>query len=155
MITYIKKDITTVDRGIIAHGCNARGVQGSGVAAAIRKTWPSEFDAYHTLCNDFKDRALSLLGYVQLVEVGEDVGTLYVANIITQLNYGRDGQVYADIDAVKDGLTRVIREARSLELPLYMPRIGCGLGGLDWDSQVGPILEQLNSKDVEIYVCDL
>jgi hypothetical protein len=41
-------------------------------------------------------------------------------------------------------------------LPLYMPRIGCGLGGLDWDKDVGPVLEHLAEQlNVQVYVCDL
>jgi len=152
MITYIKKDITTVERGIVLHGCNARGKQGSGVALAVRNKWPTEYTEYAKLCEEFKDNAMSLLGYLQLVEVGRG---LFVGNAITQLNYGYDGGVYADIDAVKSSLTRAVLEAKERELPLYLPRIGCGLGGLSWEKQVGPILEQLNSKDVDIYVCDL
>jgi O-acetyl-ADP-ribose deacetylase (regulator of RNase III) len=155
MITYLTKDITTVERGIIAHGCNCRGVMGSGVALAIRNKWPIVYDRYHKLFEEYKNVRMKLLGYVQLVDLTNGDETLLVANVHTQLNYGRDNLVYADIDAVKHGLSRVISDAAGLSLPLYLPRIGCGLGGLDWDTQVGPILEQLNREDVEIYVCDL
>jgi len=43
------------------------------------------------------------------------------------------------------------------DLPIYMPRIGCGLGGLDWDTEVGPIVEKINElyPRVEVFVCDL
>lgn len=32
--------------GILVHGCNCKGVMGSGVAAAIRNRWPDVYKAY-------------------------------------------------------------------------------------------------------------
>jgi O-acetyl-ADP-ribose deacetylase (regulator of RNase III) len=155
MITYLTKDITTVERGIVAHGCNCQGKMGSGVALAVRKKWPIAYEQYHKLFEEYKNVRMKLLGYVQLVDTTNGDETLLVANIHTQVNYGHDGRVYADVDAIRQGLTRVIKYAADLKLPLYLPRIGCSLGGLKWDTQVGPILEQLDHEDVEIYVCDL
>ena len=36
MIQYKKGDLLSVTKGIIAHGCNAQGVMGSGVALQIK-----------------------------------------------------------------------------------------------------------------------
>lgn len=49
---YIKKDITTVNWGIIAHGVNCRGRMSSGVAAAIRSKWPIVYDKYREMYDD-------------------------------------------------------------------------------------------------------
>lgn len=157
MIEHITKDLTTVGRGVIAQGVNCRGVMGSGVALALRTKFPEIFPPYKELCNEYSNNRLSLLGCVQLVDVSDlsRNETLIVANCFTQLNYGRGNVVYADIDAVKHSLVRLIAEAIDRELPLYIPRIGCKRGGLNWDTQVGPTLEQLDRKDVEVFVCDL
>ncbi len=40
MSKYVSGDIRCVSSGIIVHGCNAQGVMGSGVALALRTTWP-------------------------------------------------------------------------------------------------------------------
>ena len=50
MINYLTKDITTVDRGIIAHGCNCQGVMGSGVARFLRDKYPQIFPEYAKMC---------------------------------------------------------------------------------------------------------
>ena len=37
-----------------------------------------------------------------------------------------------------------------------MPKIGCGLGGLDWDTEVKPIVEKLSAlNQVNVYVYEI
>lgn len=81
---------------------------------------------------------------------------LYVGNLFTQLNYGKDGKKYANLNAVKSTLEQAVRFAITHELPLYIPRIGCGLGGLDWVSDVEPFVFHLANKYpvIDIIVCD-
>jgi hypothetical protein len=47
--------------------------------------------------------------------------------------------------------------AYNAELPLYAVKIGCLRGGLDWETEVKPVFEQLADKykDVEFFVCDI
>lgn len=159
-IQFITKDLTTVEKGIIAHGVNCQGVMGSGVAKALRDKWPKIFPRYEqhvALCYPrYKEK---LLGDIVLVGVGSE---LMVANCFTQEFYGKDGRVYADLGGIKLALIDVIELAIGLELPVYLPRIGCGLGGLDWDTQVGVVLNDINEHMIycnigepNIYVCDL
>lgn len=152
MIEYIKKDITTVDRGVIVHGCNCQGVMGSGVAKAIRDTWPEAFSAYREWCEEFGIGSTMLLGSVAWCHVGDN---LHVANALTQHRYGKDGKRYASPEAIQSALRQVIGFAAARpQLPVYMPRIGCGLGGLVWETDVEPLIKQL-AEEVDIYVCDL
>lgn len=158
MINYIQKDVTTVDDGIVAHGCNCQGVMGSGVALAIRNKWPKAYETYNAICVSYS-KTHELLGDVHFVVVEMDaagVPTVIVANCFTQHLFGRD-KVHADVDAVEGSLTQAFTLASGANMPLYMPRIGCGLGGLNWDTQVGPVVEKLSEKfsTVEVNVCDL
>lgn len=159
MINYIQKDVTTVERGIVAHGCNCQGVMGSGVALAIRRKWPTAYDGYVRLCQEFKatnsfplHELLGLAHFVTVVPYD-----LVVANLFTQVNYGRTGQRYADLEAIATSLDQVFRMAHTTNLPIYMPRIGCGLGGLDWDTEVKLVVEKLAGQysDIELNICDL
>lgn len=154
MIKYINKDITTVTRGIVAHGVNCLGAMGSGVALAIRKSWPIVFFEYVQYCDIFKGPARNLLGMVQTIDVGNEV---IVANCFTQEIYGNDGAVYADIRALEEALENVLAYAQHKNMPIYLPKIGCGLGGLDWDTQVEPILIRLGEEyeDINIFICDI
>lgn len=153
MIKYINKDITTVNRGIVAHGVNCQGVMGSGVAVAIRNKWPTAFFVYKQFCDVFKGPTGGKLGMVQTVPVFDY--EVVVANCFTQESYGGDGAVYADIRAVKESLENLFAYAQHVNLPIYLPKIGCGLGGLDWETQVEPIINELSDEceDINVFVC--
>lgn len=158
MITYIKKDITTVEQGVVVHGCNCQGKMGSGVALAIRNKWPTVFDRYEELCKGYIHTRPLLLGTAHYVKVAEDV---YVGNWFTQLYYGNDGKRYADPSAIKKCLFNsagfLTTQLHEKQRPLYMPRIGCKLGGLSWEDDVEPIVIEFDQqhRGLEIYVCDI
>lgn len=153
MIEYLKKDLTTVNHGVIAHGCNCRGKQGAGIALAIRKRWPYEYDRYLLVCK--KIPAEDLLGEVQFVDVeSTEITKVYVANMFTQLNYGRDNKRYADPEAIENALYKTLTFCKERQLPLYMSKIGCSLGGLNWEREVLPIVEELDKRfEIPIFVC--
>ena len=93
------------------------------------------------------------LGDIQVVDVEQG---LKVVNCFTQGDYGSDGRVYADSRSIRLCLVRVVTGrdllmSVGLEVDIYMPRIGCGLGGLNWGRSVLPLLE---SFDVDFTICD-
>lgn len=147
---FINQDVTNVDVGIVAHGVNCQRVMGSGVAKAIKERWPAVYDAY---MNNPYGKGVELIGTAQIVKIDQ---LLYVANCYTQVHYGRDNKQYASLDAVRFSLTRVFEFATEKHLPLYLPRIGCGLGGLQWDD-VRQIIEELEEKYplVSVTICDI
>lgn len=149
LIDYIKKDITTVEMGVICHGVNCSGKMGSGVALAIRKKWPEVYKRF-----EFRGSGKALLGTADTVYITD---SLIVINCYTQLFYGYGGGRYADPTAIEKSLTRAARIADLYNLPLYIPRLGCGLGGLDWKKEVEPIVKQISEQivRVRIFVCDL
>jgi O-acetyl-ADP-ribose deacetylase (regulator of RNase III) len=140
LVKYEKKDITDIAVGIIGHGVNARGKMGAGVAQAIAEKWPIVKQRYLQLFE--LPRAHRELGSIQIVKISP---TLYVLNMFTQERYGHDGQ-FAVPDAIYSCVEWAIITASEHRLPLYMPKIGCGLGGLNWDTTVRPIIEGLASE---------
>lgn len=159
MIKYINKDITTVTRGIVAHGVNCQGVMGSGVALAIRSKWPTAFFVYKKFCEIFQGPTGGKLGMVQTVPMHDS--EVIVANCFTQDSFGHDGAVYANKIALDEALENVVAYAQHKNMPLYLPRIGCGLGGLSWDDDVKPILDRIcanmedDEREINIFVCDI
>lgn len=146
IITYLHKDITTVDYGIVAHGVNCQGVMGSGVAKAIKNKWP---EIYESFLDTPKEKRQ--LGYINFVHISY---YLWVLNLYTQEKYGNDGKIYASSEGISEALTSTFKFANKLNLPINMPKIGCGLGGLDWETDVKPIVESLSDEyvvDVNIY----
>ncbi len=158
MITTIKKDITTATRGIIAHGVNCQGVMGSGVAGAIRRKWPTVFTEYKAYWDTLAS-PIEALGMVQVVEVDEK---LFVANCFSQLDFGNDGKRYASLAALTEALEGVFDYAHVYKLPIYLPKIGCGLGGLDWETEVEPLIMELHEDyshlpewECEVFICEI
>lgn len=165
-IKFIKRDVCDVEHGIVAQGVNCQGVMGSGVAKVLRAKDERVFEVYKRVCDFYADDRASMLGMVSMVDIGPIEGELYIANCFTQEFYGKDGKKYASLAAVKEALLSVLDIGMGAELPVYMPRIGCGLGGLDWDTEVGPALEYAygvikaiaetdGKPEPAIFVCDL
>lgn len=134
------------------HGCNAQGKMASGVAKAIRKRWPLAYKAYMEWMNLWGgDRMLGSIAWYHHDRI------LHVANAITQEFYGKDGKRYASPRAVYLALRQVASFTNAMNLPLYLPRIGCGLGGLTWEQDVEPLLKEIETlyPDLTIFVCDI
>lgn len=118
----------------LLHGCNNRGAWGSGFAKAVNDKWKEPRQRY---IEWFK----GTLGYkfVPPFELGEFIGVdtkdITVLNIITQDGYGYDGKQYAKLWAINKGIS-LVRDFFILNnmdrVTLHMPRIGSGLGGLEW-----------------------
>lgn len=147
----IQQDITGVQApGLIAHGVNCQNAMGSGVARALFEKWPAVKRDYHL----YEPKGL---GEVQFVQVEQD---LWVANCFTQEFYGRDSsRRYADPDAIETCLAKVFRFVKkSLFLPneVHMVPIGCGLGGLDYEEDLVPVLKEIEFKypTVELVMVD-
>ena len=147
---YVKKDITTVTVGIIAHGVNCQGKMGSGVAKAIRDKWSVVYEYYAR-----NPIGKQMLGVCQIVPI-HNSGTLFVANCYTQVFYGFGGR-FAKPEAIKTALIHTYYKANDYKIPVYMPKIGAGLGGLNWTNEVEPIVKELDDgwPNVDTYVCVL
>lgn len=139
-LQYITGDITTVKEGFIIQGVNCQGVMGSGIAKAIRDKWPIVYDEYEEFCEG--KSSSELLGSYHIVSVEEQ---LAVVNVFSQNQYGRDGYRYAKPEAIKMALTSFFNYLTEAGYPgvISSAKIGCGLGGLKWETDVKPIFENL------------
>lgn len=129
-ILYKTGDLLRGDETYLLHGCNCRGVMGSGVAKAIREMYPSAYEDYRIIY----DRFGLMLGSTIFVQ---QPNGKTVINAMTQDNFGRTGvhvsywaiaNVFKDLNAVLHGYQ------------LALPMIGAGLGGGDW-SVISAIIE--------------
>lgn len=135
-IQYIKGDLFSTEHKYILHGCNSRGVMGSGVARIVRDRYPLAYERYTIWCSKgFR------LGSSLLVDCGDKT----IINAVTQQNYGKVSEQqgpnpkrYVSYDAV----ATIFEELETLipNSTIAMPLIGCALGGGDW-SVVSAIIE--------------
>lgn len=145
---YIDKNITSVDGpAIIAHGVNCSNTMGRGVAKALYTRWPAVKEEYHA------HGSMELMD-AQFVRVASNI---IVVNCFTQRSYGNDGAKYAVGKAIDQSLREVAGYALFTKLDvIHIPKIGAGLGGLDWEKEVVPVLEKIEADSgVEFVVCSL
>mgnify|MGYP001171342267 FL=1 len=151
-VVEVEKDMTKIKQGVLLHGCNTKGVMGMGASQTLRAAFPSIFPPYKSYCQIAAKMGRNILGRVIEVQI-EDLD-LYVLTGLTQVGYGVDGKVYADIGAIEKVVNHAADFASFLKIPLYMPKIGCGHGGLQW-VDVLPLIEKAATKyKVEIVVCN-
>lgn len=148
-MVFLDKDITTIEEGIIAHGVNCQKVMGAGVAKAIAKKWPIVKESYYNL-----SKKEMMLGEIQPVFI-HDSPLLIIINCFTQFSYGRKGQ-YASEDAIIQSLRKSSWIALDYNIhKIYIPRIGCGLGGLSWNNVQHRILNEIEKETpLNFIVCN-
>ncbi len=127
MITYVTGDLLGATQKVIVHGCNNRGVMGSGVARQIRARWPNVYEVYSLRHKVF---GLELGDIVPVATLDDKI----IVNAITQDGFGRDGQRYVDYAAIERCFETINDRVDAWEVTeVAMPRIGAGLGGGDWN----------------------
>ncbi len=147
MIEYIKGNVFNTDCDVIAHGCNAQGVMGLGVAKQVKKFYPDAFQVYRDYCL-LNNRDLSIMGTV----IWSVEKNIIIANCITQYNYGYDSKRYLDYDALRKSMAHIEAKAKIQGFKsVAMPKIGAGLGGGDWNTIAQIINTEIQDLKVKVY----
>jgi O-acetyl-ADP-ribose deacetylase (regulator of RNase III) len=131
---------------VIAHQANCFNTMNSGVAKAIRQLYP---EVYAADCKTVKGDHRKLGGFTMATTLDGLVFNLY-----GQYDYGRDGKQYTDYEALRSSLKNMAYKLRHLGFlgKIGIPKLGCGLGGGDWEGEVKLIVEQtLGEWDVIVY----
>jgi O-acetyl-ADP-ribose deacetylase (regulator of RNase III) len=144
-IEYIKGDLLQTEVKHIIHGCNSKGVMGSGVAKVLREKYPQAFRDYNDTYNSYGLE----LGDV-IVSVQDDGKVIH--NAITQRDYGRDlSRVYVSYWAIAESF-RKINQCGIKEIAL--PKIGAGLANGDWNVISAIIENTLIDTKPYVYVLE-
>ena len=141
---------------VIMHQCNAKGWLGAGIAKEIRLRWPEVFNKYHNYCAWFKDgHEDEIMGTFVGVNVKPD---LIICNAIAQLTVGRAAQM-TDYDAWEKICGNIVRQTHYVnkttgsKWSIHVPyKIGCGLGGGDWDQMMEIFQKYFGESDVEFVI---
>ena len=132
------RDLFTVPQGyILAHCISGDFNLGGGIA--------KQFCEYYNM----KEKLIS--NYIEATnEVGEALPIENVYNLVTK------GKVYEH--PTYDNLRKALIDMKDMmverqQLKLAMPKIGCGLDGLDWNIVRAIIKEVFEDIDIEILIC--
>lgn len=148
-IEYKVGDLLEAEEIAIAHGANCQGVMGAGVARLVRRKYPSVFYTYAEACLAGSFR----VGSAQPVWVNDQDRLVY--NLGTQRAPGPDATSWGIFlsfanmgeDLIKQNLYTVA-----------ICRIGAGIGGLHWETQVVPAIQEAQircSRTFNVVVYDL
>lgn len=140
-ITYMQGDLFTSTALALGHGVNTSGVMGAGIAVAFKREFPVMYERYREFCLDGSLVPGGLYEYV------DDEQNTYVYNLATQDKPG----AHAHLDWIRSSLSTTLwrLDERGLDR-IALPRIGSGLGGLEWTD-----VERVMLETVAPYKCDI
>ncbi len=140
--TFLKGDIFgTPDVRAYAHGSNLAGHMDSGIAAQFKKRWPAMFEEYAARCTDRRFQLGDVLVWA------DDTHTVYTLGI------QQHWKTRPKLAAFSRALERTIELASVAGVTkLGLPRIGAGVGGLDW-ARVRKVLSEVGeTTPIELVV---
>ena len=143
MIRFVKGDLLEAPEEAVVNAVNTAGVMGKGLALLFKKRFPENFHAYESAC-----RAGTVkVGSMFVTTNPELTGPRWIINFPTKQHWRQP----SDIEWINSGLVDlkavILKEKiRSIAIP----RLGCGLGGLEWGVVRPKIVAMLDGlPDVE------
>lgn len=147
-IIEIKGNLLDSKSQIIVHQTNTQCSMGAGVAKMIKEKWPLVYHQYALLCKAHSYAPESLLGNIQLLNIneGQKIVNLFAQNTLLP------NKCNTDYDAFKKGIHNLVCYCKSnnIESVAFPYKIGCGLGGGDWDKINTIIQEGFKDTDTTI-----
>ena len=124
-----------------AQGVSCAGTMDAGVAIAFKKRWPRMFEDYKARCDDKRFN----LGDVIVWNEGDEV----IYSLAIQEHWKKK----ATLPALNRALAKMLTLATAAGVTaIAMPRIGAGLGGLDWPRVKDVLTELGDTTDVALMV---
>lgn len=144
MIKTASGNIFESDAQCIVNPVNCVGVMGKGLALQFKRRYPAMFINYQGKCS----RHLVRIGQPYLFQCKDKI----IMNFPTKLHW-RDP---SEISYIEQGLRYVHDHYKRWGIrSIAFPRIGCGCGGLDWNTDIRPLmykyLEELDGLTVYLY----
>lgn len=122
----------------VGHGANVDGLMGAGIARLFKNKFPSNYKLYREICFLAKRNNIEIAGsYCGLLDINSGKA---VYNLFTQDRPGHN----ARIEWVAESFEDVVSSEVFSPVRMCIPKIGCGIGGLEWED-VKTTLEEIDS----------
>lgn len=142
MITYVVGDVLQSAGRTLVNGVNTVGVMGKGLAYEFKLCFPEMFEHYRDVCQ----RGTFNIGQLMLYKTPHK----WVLNLPTKRHW-RAAARQEDVEAGLQNFVATYAE-RGITSAAF-PRLGTGSGGLDWNSQVRPLMERyLGPLPIPVYI---
>src|SRR5665213_2229152 len=147
MIRQAKGNLLEDSAEALVNTVNCVGFMGKGIALQFKRAFPDNFSEYAKACR--ADRLVP--GTMLIHRTGKLVNPLYVINFPTKRHWRGKSR----LDDIKSGLIALVSDIRRLGIrSVAVPPLGCGNGGLNWQT-VRPLIEkafgELPDVDVRLY----
>lgn len=110
------------DLQALAQGVNCQGAMGSGIAPIFRRRDEDMYEDYRAMCWHGELRPGGLHAW-------RSADGTWIYNMASQDRTGAD----ARLDAIEESLTAAVNHAEANGVSaIGLPRIGAGIGGLEW-----------------------
>jgi O-acetyl-ADP-ribose deacetylase (regulator of RNase III) len=144
MITEQTGDLLKVEAEALVNPVNCVGTMGKGLALQFRGEFHENYDLYREACGRNEVR----LGEMFVYETHFTVLPKYIINFPTKQHWRQP----SELRDIKSGLTALVRTVRDRRIKsIAIPRLGCGNGGLKWDS-VRPLIVEAFTPMTKIQV---
>lgn len=151
MVHYKTGNLLDAPVDYICHQVNCQGRMNSGIAKQIRERWPRVYEVYQDWYRvKFYDTS-DMLGHIQIVRNENEPS---VINMAAQRFYGYDGKRYTSYDAFWACLGEIKEKVPKGSKIGFPYKIGCGLGGANWQVIFQMIIEVLE-EDYQVYIYTL
>ena len=145
MIEFRCDNLLEADAEALVNAVNTVGVMGKGIALQFKRRFPENFRAYERACK--KDDVQ--IGKMFTVYLGESTNPRYIINFPTKRSWREKSR----LEYVREGLEDLLCEIERLGIrSIAVPSLGCGNGGLSWDTEVRPLIEGAFARKPEVQV---
>lgn len=142
MITYVNGDLFSSPAKVLVNTVNTVGVMGKGIAHTFKRTYPAMFKTYRQYC----ERRQLTVGKLYLHRTSHK----WILNFPTKRHWRQPSRP----EYIDQGLHTFAKTYSTMGVTsIAFPALGCGNGGLDYDTDVLPLMEaHLSSLSIPIFV---
>ena len=142
MIHYVQGNLFDSKAKVLVNAIDTVGVMGAGIAKDFKERYPDMFDRYQVLCSTNKLN----VGQLWLYKTQDK----WILGFPTKKHW-RDP---SKIEYIEAGLKKPKDSYREKEITsIAFPKLGCGLGGLNWETQVQPLMDYyLGQIEADVFI---
>ena len=142
MITYVASSLLESPAQVLVNTVNTQGVMGRGIAAEFKHIYPEMFAQYRNLC----ERGEFDIGLLWLHKTPRK----WILNFPTKKHWRNPSKP----EYIEAGLTKFVEKYTDSSIySIAFPALGCGNGGLDWDTTVKPLMEKyLKNLPIDVFI---
>jgi O-acetyl-ADP-ribose deacetylase (regulator of RNase III) len=142
MITYVASNLYTSPAQVLVNTVNTQGMMGKGVAAEFKRIYPKMFEQYRDLC----ERKEIDIGVLWIYKTPRK----WILNFPTKKHWRNPSKP----EYIEAGLKKFYNQFSEVGIhSIAFPALGCGNGGLDWQTTVKALMEKyLNKIPIDIFI---